>query len=70
VAVGLKDSFITMWFARVDGPVNDDLRLVWRTFNACFNVETWLLPANDSRAGMLAACWVDLKMIGGRARTE
>lgn len=46
-----------------------DLTVVWRTLNAWFNVETWLLPAHDSRAGMWAACLVDLKLIGGRAHT-
>ena len=39
-----------------------------RTFNEWFNVELWLLPAHDSRVSIRAACPVDLKLNGGRAR--
>ena len=50
------------------GPLGVDLWLVGRTFNEWFNVELCPLPAHDSRAGMRAACLVDLKLNGGRAR--
>ena len=41
---------------------------VARTFNEWLNVELWLFPAHDSRVSMRAACPVDLKLNGGRAR--
>ena len=69
MAEKLKDSMIMEWFTRVDGPVDDDLRLVQRTRNACFNVETWTTPANGGRIYVVGACCVDPKSIGGRERT-
>ena len=50
------------------GPLGGDLWLVATTFNERFNVELWLLPAYGSRVSMRAACPVDLKLNGGRAR--
>ena len=69
MAEKLKDSMITEWFTRVDGPVNGDLRLVRRTLNACLNVETMATPANGGRIYVVGACCVDPKSIGGRERT-
>ena len=64
VAMGLGDSMGTKWFTRVDGPVNDDFRLVWRTLNACLNVETVACPANGSRIYTPTTRPVGLTLIG------
>ena len=69
MAVGLKDSLIMMWFTCVDGPVCGDLRLVWRTLNACFNVETMATPANGGRIYVPAVGPDGLKLIGCREHT-
>ena len=55
VAEKLKDSMIMQWFTRVDGPVDGDFPLVWRTLNACLNVETMATPANGGRIYVPAA---------------
>ena len=68
MAEELKDSILMKWSARVGGPHGVDFVHVSRTFNKWFNVELWPLPAHSSRAGMRAACRVDLKLNGGRAR--
>ena len=68
MAEKLKDSMITEWFTRVDGPVNGDLRLVRRTLNACLNVETMATPANGGRIYVPAVGPDGLKSIGCRAR--
>ena len=66
VAVGLKDSKITMWFTRVDGPVDSGLWLVQRTSNACLNVESVGSPANGGRIYMPAARPVGFKLVRER----
>ena len=68
MAEELKDSILMKWSTRVVGPHGVDFVHVSRTFNEWFNVELWPLPAHGSRAGMRAACRVDLKLNGGRAR--
>ena len=68
VAEKLTYSILSRWSTRVDGPESVDFMRVLRTFIEWFNVELWLLPVHGSRAGMWAACLVDLKLIGGRAR--
>ena len=70
VAEKLTDSILTGWSTRVDGPLDVDLQLASRTSNAWFSVEMWLYAAHVSRAGMRAACLVDLKLIGGRAHIQ
>ena len=69
VAEKLTDSTIIQWFTHVDGPVNGDLRLVRRTLNACFNVETMATPANGGRIYVPAVGPDGLKLIGCRACT-
>ena len=66
----LTDSILTGWSTRVDGPLDVDFQLASRTFNAWLNVKVWLYAAHGSRAGMRAACLVDLKLIGGRAHIQ
>ena len=56
--------------SRVDGLLDVDLQLASRTSNAWFNVEMWLYAAHGTRAGVRAACLVDLKLIGGRAHIQ
>ena len=68
VAEKLKDPMLTKLSTRVVGPQGVDFVHVARTFNEWFNVELWPLPAHGSRAGTRAACVVDLKLVGGRAR--
>ena len=68
VAEELKDSILIKWSTRVVGPHGVDFVHVSRTFNEWFNVELCPLPAHDSRSGIRAACPVDLKLNGGRAR--
>ena len=70
VAEELTNSNFMEWSTRVVGPHGVDFVHVSRTFNEWFNVELWPLPAHGSRAGMWAACLVDLKWNGGRARTQ
>ena len=70
VAEELTNSNFMEWSTRVVGPHGVDFVHVSRTFNKWFNVELWPLPAHGSRAGMRAACLVDLKWNGGRARTQ
>ena len=68
VAEELTNSNLVEWSTRVVGPHGVDFVHVATTFNEWFNVELWLLPAQGSRVGILTACPVDLKLIGGRAR--
>ena len=70
VAEELEDSMLIERSTCRCGPLSVDLWLVRRTFNEWFNVELWPLPAHSSRAGMRAACVVDLKWNGGRARAR
>ena len=62
-------SILTRWSARVDGPRGVYFVLVWRMFNASFNIETWPLPAYGSRIYMPATRSVGLKLNGERERT-
>ena len=68
VAEELTNSNVMEWSTCCRGPLGVDFVHVARTFNECFNVELWLLTAHSSRVSMLAACPVDLKLNGGRAR--
>ena len=68
VAEKLEDLMIMQWFTRVDGPVNGDFPLVWRTLNACLNVETMATPANGGRIYVPAVGPDGLKLIGCRER--
>ena len=70
VAEKLSNSILSGWSARIVGPLVVVLQLASRTSNAWFNVEMWLYAAHGSRAGMQAACLVDLKLIGGRAHIQ
>ena len=38
------------------GPLGIDLRLVWRTLNASFNVDAWAFPPIGSRIRMCRQC--------------
>ena len=68
VAEELKDCKVVERSTCRRGPAGVDFVHVTRTFNEWFSVELWLLPAHGSRAGMRAACVVDLKLVGGSAR--
>ena len=68
MAKELTISNVMEWSTCRCGPLGVDFVHVARTFNECFNVELWPLPAHGSRAGMRAACIVGLKSNGGRAR--
>ena len=70
VAEELKDSKVMERSTCRCGPLGVDFVHVARAFNEWFNVDFWLLTAHGSRAGMRAACLVDLKLNGGRARTR
>ena len=64
----LKDSKVVERSTCHCGPHGVDFVHVSRTFNEWFNVELWLLTAHSSCVSMRAACPVDLKLNGGRAR--
>ena len=68
VAEELTNSNVMEWSTCRRGSLGVDFVHVARTFNEWFNVELWLLPAHNSRVSMRAACPVDLKLNGGRAR--
>ena len=55
VAKKLKDYILTKRSTRVGGPLSVDCVLIQKTINACFNVQTWPLPAYGSCLGMWAA---------------